>query len=274
MININVLKTQDETISYIIIMPIKVKTRKILWSKSGNRCAICKTKLVQKIENITDSFIIGEECHIISSKENGPRGYIVKLDDYDNYNNLILLCPTHHKMIDEYPETFTNDIIVSLKNNHENWIEEAIEKDLAQYVMNINNIEKLDEINNHHQLDNIIKNAHFYFFDSSSILDSSLSIKIAEIFEELQDISDIYSDIEISNKTKYLINCENEINNLRESKIRFFGKPLLREYTFNNIPKDKYKIAMLVAFDETTNPLSIQNGQLIIKLPDNFEPTL
>lgn len=42
-------------------MSISNKTRKELWAKSGNRCAICKKKLVNKISKDEDSFIIGDE---------------------------------------------------------------------------------------------------------------------------------------------------------------------------------------------------------------------
>ena len=99
-------------------MPIKVKTRKILWSRSGNRCAVCKKQLVQRVSAVNSDLIIGEECHIISSKEIGPRGNVKKLADYDIYENLILLCANDHKLIDEFPETFTVNVINNIKTNH------------------------------------------------------------------------------------------------------------------------------------------------------------
>ena len=223
-------------------MSIKVKTRKILWSKSGNRCAICKKHLVQKFEITDANFIVGEECHIISSKENGPRGKVTKLSDYDDDSNLILLCANDHKLIDDFPETFTYEILVNLKKNHV-------------------------------QLDIIIKNAHFHFFDSSSITDTNLSIEVSEFFDNLRDLSDIYSDIEIADKTRYLIDHIKQINKFNETGIRFFGKDLIREYKFLNNPKENYKVAMIVAFNPEINSESIQNGKLTVKIPDDFAPT-
>jgi len=255
-------------------MPIKVKTRKILWSKSGNRCAFCKKHLVQKFEVSNANFIVGEECHIISSKENGPRGKVTKLGDYDDNDNLILLCANDHKLIDDFPETFTLELLVNLKNNHEKWVENALEKDLQDYIRSVNNVEMLDEIKNHVQLDIIVKNAHFHFFDSSSITDETLSIEISEFFDNLRDLSDIYSDLEIADKTRYLIEHQNEIKKFNESGIRFFGKDLIREYKFVNSQKDKYKIAMIVALNPEVNPESIQNGKLTVKIPDDFSPTI
>ncbi|POS00739.1 hypothetical protein Q361_12611 [Flavobacterium croceum DSM 17960] len=196
------------------------------------------------------------------------------MSDYDDNSNLILLCANDHKLIDDFPETFTYELLVNLKENHEKWVENAIEKDLQDYIRNVNNAEVLDEIKNHVQLDIIIKNAHFYFFDSSSITDTNLSIEVSEFFDNLRDLSDIYSDIEIADKTRYLIEHEKHIKKFNEVGIRFFGKDLIREYKFLNNPKDNYKVAMIVAFNPKVNPDSIQNGKLTVKLPDNFSPTI
>lgn len=99
-------------------MSISDKTRKILWSMSGNCCAMCNQKLVVEVDG--NNTVIGEECHIISSKPNGPRHK--KLLNYDAYDNLILMCPIHHKIIDENELTFTEELLHMLKANHENSI--------------------------------------------------------------------------------------------------------------------------------------------------------
>lgn len=69
-------------------MPITDKTRKVLWVRSGNQCAICKNKLVTEATEADDVFVVGEECHIISPRENGPRHDASypneKLDSYEN----------------------------------------------------------------------------------------------------------------------------------------------------------------------------------------------
>ncbi|MFD2881816.1 HNH endonuclease [Paenibacillus rhizoplanae] len=67
--------------------------------------------------------MIGEECHIISGQKNGPRHDQNRPKDViDTYDNFILLCRIHHKMIDDQPETFTEDIIKQIKVNHELWV--------------------------------------------------------------------------------------------------------------------------------------------------------
>jgi HNH endonuclease len=104
-------------------MAISEKSRKILWGHSGNRCAICRQQLVVAATSDDAESVVGEECHIVSRKGQGPRydpsvpeGLIDKLD------NLILLCRVHHKMVDDQAETYTAERLRTLKKNHENWV--------------------------------------------------------------------------------------------------------------------------------------------------------
>lgn len=254
-------------------MSIKVKTRKILWSKSGNRCAVCKHELVKKIANLNSNFILGEECHIISSKKDGPRGKVIFLEDYDSPDNLILLCANDHKLIDEFPETYTYDILKNLKANHEVWIQKAIEKDIEEFNKSINNIEYLDKVTTRSQLSNIVSNGHFHFFELSSITSAKLALELSSFFDDLNDYSDIESDIEILNKTKYLIEFETQIKDFENKGIWIFGKGLVREYKFINIPKSEYKISMFVAVEKNISSNLIFNDKLIIKLPEDFTPS-
>jgi predicted restriction endonuclease len=109
-------------------MSISDKTRKILWGRSGNRCSICKLELIIDENEKDDSSVVGEECHIISGQKNGPRHDRNRpKDEIDTYDNLILLCRIHHKMIDDQPETFTEDIIKQIKVNHELWVSKSLD---------------------------------------------------------------------------------------------------------------------------------------------------
>ena len=54
-------------------MAITDKARKVLWGRSGNRCAICRQKLVVEQTDLDAESVVGDECHIISGLPNGPR---------------------------------------------------------------------------------------------------------------------------------------------------------------------------------------------------------
>lgn len=72
---------------------------------------------------IDDESVVGDECHIISSRPNGPRhDPSYPQEKLDAYENLILLCRVHHKMIDDQCESYTVDILQQLKVDHELWV--------------------------------------------------------------------------------------------------------------------------------------------------------
>jgi hypothetical protein len=89
---------------------------KTLFAVSGNRCAFPRCE--QRMS--TPSAILGELCHIRASSPNGPRFDPAQSEaSRDSVENLILLCPTHHKMVDSDVATFTVERLESIKRQHE-----------------------------------------------------------------------------------------------------------------------------------------------------------
>src|SRR5437016_5965776 len=108
-------------------MAITDKTRKLLWGRSGNRCAICRRELVIDSTSVDDESVIGDECHIVSERKLGPRyDPAVSLELIDKAENLILLCRVHHKMVDDQFETYTVEVLRALKKNHGSWVSSAL----------------------------------------------------------------------------------------------------------------------------------------------------
>ena len=104
-------------------MDISAKSRKILWGRSGNRCAICRRELVIDATKVDSEAVVGEECHIVSGKAGGPRCDLsFRIDELYDYLNLILLCRVHHKMVDGQVETYTVTELRQIKSNHEGWV--------------------------------------------------------------------------------------------------------------------------------------------------------
>jgi len=56
-------------------MSITLKTHKMLWGRSGNRCAMpdCRKELVMDATETDDESLIGEECHIIAESPRRPQ---------------------------------------------------------------------------------------------------------------------------------------------------------------------------------------------------------
>ena len=115
-------------------MTISQKDIKLLWGRSGNRCAMpdCRTKLSQDSHN-NGKITVGEQAHIVAAEPNGPRGQSpLSLNERDSYHNLILMCPTHHAIIDKDPQGFPLETLYYIKSQHELWVEEILSGDVVK----------------------------------------------------------------------------------------------------------------------------------------------
>ena len=111
-------------------MSISLKTHKMLWGRAANRCAFpnCRLELVMDASETDDEALVGEECHIIAREPNGPRGnHALSLEARNKYASLILLCSTHHTLIDEQPNTYTVAYLQDLKAAHEKWVRASLQ---------------------------------------------------------------------------------------------------------------------------------------------------
>lgn len=103
-------------------VPISVRTRRILWGRSGNRCARCKRQLTEPAAGDDREALIGVECHIVSGQERGPRHRDLPAGEVDSLENLILLCRNCHQLVDEQVNEFTEERLRELKRSHEDWV--------------------------------------------------------------------------------------------------------------------------------------------------------
>ncbi len=104
-------------------MTIRQQDIKLLWGRSGSRCALCKNELSFDPEHAREAVPLGEQAHIVAREENGPRGHsILSAEERDHYSNLILLCPTDHKKVDKAPEDYPVEKLQLIKADHESWV--------------------------------------------------------------------------------------------------------------------------------------------------------
>ena len=93
---------------------------------------MCRHPLVLDPTDLDSGSVVGEECHIVSGAQNGPRhDPNFPTLEVDELPNLILLCRIHHKLIDDQSETYPTDLLRGMKANHEKWVEEKL-KDQPQ----------------------------------------------------------------------------------------------------------------------------------------------
>lgn len=224
-------------------MALSDKTRKFLWAKSGNRCAICKTELITSNPDNTE-FNLGEECHIISSKLNGPR-HVAILSEYDNFENLILLCRNHHKEVDELTDTYSEELLRYIKTSHENWVKNTIKNAIDNQEDN-ERPKFLTRITSGKELFNIINEIHGYKTDYDELKDEEEANFIGSFIQTLVDYGDISSMVEPFDKVKIGYELQKLINELEERGYFVFGDRGL-EPMFPEKPKsEKWSVATII----------------------------
>jgi hypothetical protein len=93
-------------------------TVKRLFATSSNRCAYpgCETPIFDQRHDV----VLGEVAHIHGPTHESPR-WSAELSNQDcrSANNLVLLCPTHHSLVDQAASDFSADALRAMKTQHE-----------------------------------------------------------------------------------------------------------------------------------------------------------
>ena len=237
-------------------MSITVRTRKALWARSGNCCAICRTELVSLELKEVPGVIIGEECHIISSKRTGPRGNEPFEGDFDEYDNLVLLCANDHSRIDAVTTFFPATRLRLIKREHEQWVRATLRKDVTAFSNDQFRIESLARIETGRQLFELFSDSHAYQFDYPELESQTVMEAVSGLFQTMQDYGDISSEIEVSDRIRIGFELTEEIKELEELGLVLFGS--------------RREMKIRVRFEEETKPpMDWFIATLVAVRPDN-----
>lgn len=114
------------------------KTIKRLFALSGNRCyfSTCNNPLVDESGKVT-----GRICHIKGRKSGSPRYDPTQSDEERHgFDNLLLMCPLHHDVIDSDPDSYSVTRLKEIKVKHETLFAGGMEPsdDIAnQFLFNL-----------------------------------------------------------------------------------------------------------------------------------------
>ena len=210
-------------------MPISEKTRKLLWGRSGNRCAVCRQELVIDATNASDDSVVGDECHIVSGASRGPRHDSgMHIGELDAAENLILLCRVHHKMVDDQYETYTVQALRTLRNNHENWVSSTLGqkngRPQVRFVRIKANIPThLARVRSGADLFSLVGGACAGSYDHDGLRSEEEVDLVARVLEEAKEFGESSSDDEVGQHVKQSYRMTGLIRELEDAGLWLFG---------------------------------------------------
>lgn len=108
-------------------MPVSRRVANAIWGRSGGRCYLEPTEILHRTAE--RDLPIGQIAHIVAESVDGPRGSDPLVAEKRNdASNLILLCPNHHVEVDGLEDVWTVERLRSLKDRHEEWVRESLNK--------------------------------------------------------------------------------------------------------------------------------------------------
>ena len=250
-------------------MVIKTRTRKSLWAKSGNRCAICRLELVQDVDG-EESVIIGQECHIISSKTNGPRGnQNLHCLDFDDFENLLLLCANDHTRIDTLSEIYSVEKLIKLKKSHEEWVKTTLSVDPLTFTNDKFKISSLIKVESGSELIKLVDGAHAFMFDNDVLKTKEEVELIPPLLDLLKDYGDVLDLMGFTEKAELGIELNDSIKKIEKLGFQIFG--LKRNVRLRNEKKqDMGRWDMSTIVIVRNDHPGIIDSFLITRTPDQY----
>lgn len=161
---------------------ISPKDYKLLYSKSAGRCNICEEKVFQKTKDGNDYTHFGEMAHNtpFSNDPRAPRAEAktkkIDEDNTDNsYSNLILLCPNHHRIVDQDTKYYDVKKLNEIKKNFEDRVESLFQENRSKDIPILEAIKEFCDFQSiYSALDDPLYSIPFDICDISNIYDNYL----------------------------------------------------------------------------------------------------
>lgn len=210
-------------------MAISDRVRKILWGRSGNRCAICRHELVVAATLVDDESVVGDECHIVSGKTEGPRHEpTLPTDGFDEPDNLILLCRVHHKMVDDQHENYTIEVLQKLKMDHERWVATTLTEEKQLPTVRVRPIKgnvptHLVRLTSGREIMTVVGGAFAFSFEHDEPRSDMEVETLGSFLQEAQDYGDMSSDLEAGERVSTGFRMSTLLRELEQVGFVVFG---------------------------------------------------
>lgn len=194
-------------------MGISNKSIKLLWSNAAGRCSCSQCNERLSVEEAAEfaPYTLGEMAHIKGNKPGSNRYDESQSEkERDSYENLILLCPTHHTLIDkaENEERYTVEMLHEMKVEHESEIANRLDE---------LNIEDLDQLKD--QLSIILAENHQAWEQYGPLSDNARKHPNSDEIYALWTSARLSTIVPNNRKTTKILNDNRELFSRPEQRI-------------------------------------------------------
>ncbi len=206
-------------------MPMSTAHRKLLWARSVGCCAICKHRLTQDETSADLAVVIGEEAHIVSEQVGGPRYRPMEPGEVDDYANLILLCPNHHRQVDKQEGHFTESKLKEIKAAHERW---AKERQQTQPQVRLRDLAPgtpvaLQHVRSGPELARVVGHSQALHYSKPDDLTDGEVELVAVFLQSITDYMDLWSDLGSGDKIRAELDFRRSLDELRNAGLIVLG---------------------------------------------------
>jgi hypothetical protein len=209
--------------------------------------------LVEEATDLSDESVVGDEAHIIGEKLLAARGHLgVGRDDLDDYDNLLLLCKVHHKLVDDQPETYPVERLRKMKADHERWLRDT----LASRPGGMRpHFALLHRMRSGKELCNIIGGAYVFLLDHDEPDTEEEATLISGFMQYLQDLGDCWSDMEGGQYVEMRFSLTKNIHQVEAGGFLVFGTKEQRKMRFGDNVSD-CPVAIVTVVRATNNGIT------------------
>lgn len=170
--------------------------------------------------------VVGDECHIVGKTPDSARYRIHLSVDIDSYKNLIVLCKTHHKQIDDQSAEYTEERLISIKQAHEQWVRATLDAQPEQCEVDSSNevVTLLPRITSGNDLIGMLQGSHAYSFNYDQAESEDESELVASFCQCIQDWGDILGDLDAGEVVRAGFKMNELLRDLESQGFIVFGE--------------------------------------------------
>jgi hypothetical protein len=212
--------------------------------------------------------VIGDECHIVARSPGGPRFRALPAAEVNTYENLLLLCRNHHKLVDDQPETFSEPILRRLKANHERWVARTLDAASQADGAGGRSRHQVRLLTTGEEILDVIAAVHAYDFSHDSLNDEDEVALVGGFLQSAQDWAEIWDDVGASGHVEARFHLGKELKALQAYGFLVYGAETVRRVNIAGKIFPDWRVAVLRVL-RTTNPNVPESHRAIASTPDH-----